>query len=252
MFNSSNPVFGKNIFANTARDFTGTNTMTVKGTMGKAMLMLALVILSASYTWSMVMQPDTLDGVKTATPWMIGGAIGGLITGLIISFVPKTAGWLSPIYSMLQGLFLGAISAFFEATYHGIVMNAVGLTLATAFLLFFIYRTGIIKVTNKFRVGIIAATGAIALFYFVTWIVSMFGGNVGFMMDSSLLSIGISLVVVVVAALNLLLDFDFIEKGEQAGAPKHMEWYGAFGLMVTLIWLYIEMLKLLAKLSRRD
>jgi uncharacterized YccA/Bax inhibitor family protein len=131
-------------------------------------------------------------------------------------------------------------------------MNAVGLTLATAFLLFFIYRTGIIKVTNKFRVGIIAATGAIALFYFVTWIVSMFGGNVGFMMDSSLLSIGISLVVVVVAALNLLLDFDFIEKGEQAGAPKHMEWYGAFGLMVTLIWLYIEMLKLLAKLSRRD
>jgi uncharacterized YccA/Bax inhibitor family protein len=248
MFNSSNPVFGKNIFANTARDFTGTNTMTVKGTMGKAMLMLAMVILGASYTWKMAYGLETANA---AMGWMVGGAIGGLITGLIIAFIPKTAGWLSPIYSILQGLFLGAISAFFEARFHGIVMNAVGLTLATAFLLFFIYRTGIIKVTDKLRTGIVAATGAIALFYLVTWIVSMFGGNVGFMMNSSLLSIGISVVIVIVASMNLLLDFDFIVKGEQAGAPKYMEWYGAFGLMVTLIWLYLEMLKLLAKLSRR-
>lgn len=249
MFNSSNPVFGRNIFANSARDFTGGNTMTVKGTMGKSLLMLALVILSASYTWKMFYGLETPNA---AMGWMIGGAIGGLITGLIISFVPRTAGFLSPIYSVLQGLFLGAISAFFEQRFPGIVMNAVGLTLATAFLLFFIYRTGIIKVTNKLRVGIIAATGAIALFYLATWIIGMFGGNVSFMANSSTLSIGISVVVVIVAALNLLLDFDFIEQGEKAGAPKYMEWYGAFGLMVTLIWLYLEMLKLLAKLSRRD
>lgn len=249
MFNSSNPVFGRNIFENTARDFTSSNTMTVKGTMGKALLMLALVVLGASYTWKMFFGLETTNA---AMGWMIGGAIGGLITGLIISFVPKTASWLSPIYSILQGLFLGAISAVFEAQFHGILINAVGLTLAVAFLLFFIYRTGIIKVTDKLRVGIIAATGAIALFYLVTWIVSLFGGNTSFMMDSSALSIGISVVIVIVAALNLLLDFDFIQKGEQAGAPKYMEWYGAFGLMVTLIWLYLEILKLLAKLSRRE
>lgn len=249
MFNSSNPVFGRNIFENTARNFTDSNTMTVKGTMMKAMLMLILVLIGASYTWKMAFDSVAPNG---AMGWMIGGAIGGLVTGLIISFVPKSAGWLSPIYSILQGLFLGAISAYFEVMYKGIVLNAIGLTLAVAFLLFFIYSTRIIQVTNKLRTGIIAATGAIALFYLVTWIISLFGGNIGFMTGSSTLSIGISIVVVIVAALNLLLDFDFIEKGAAAGAPKYMEWYGAFGLMVTLIWLYIEMLKLLAKLSRRD
>lgn len=249
MFNSSNPVFGRNIFQTTAKDLNVSNTMTVKGTMGKAMLMLILVVIGASYTWKMFYALQTSNA---AMGWMIGGAIGAFITALIISFSPKTAGWLSPIYAILEGLFLGAISAYFESIYQGIVVNAVGLTLAVAFLLFFIYRTGIIKVTNKLRVGIFAATGGIALFYLITWIISMFGGNVSFMMNSSLLSIGISIFIVIIAALNLLLDFDFIQQGEQAGAPKYMEWYGAFGLMVTLVWLYLEILKLLAKLSRRE
>jgi Predicted membrane protein len=250
MFNSSNPVFGRNIFETTARDGNLANTMTVKGTMSKAMIMLALVVLGASYTWKVFTESATPNA---AMGWMIAGAIGGFITALIISFVPKTASWLSPIYAILQGLFLGTISAFFESMYPGIVVNAVGLTLALAFLLFFIYRTGIIQVTNKLRVGIIAATGAIALFYLVVWIVSLFGGSTAIVTGSSNLSIGISIVVVIIAAMNLLLDFDFIQKGEQAGAPKYMEWYGAFGLMVTLIWLYLEILKLLAKFAaRRD
>jgi uncharacterized YccA/Bax inhibitor family protein len=133
-----------------------------------------------------------------------------------------------------------------------IVMQAVGLTFSTFFLMLLAYQTGTIKATAKFKTGIIAATGAIALLYFISFIVRMFGGSMAFMMDSSPLSIGISMVIVAVAALNLILDFDFIEKGETLGAPKYMEWYGAFGLMVTLIWLYIEFLKLLAKLNRRN
>ncbi|WP_218186236.1 Bax inhibitor-1/YccA family protein [Marinifilum fragile] len=139
-----------------------------------------------------------------------------------------------------------------NATYPGIVMQAVGLTFGTLFAMLFAYKTGLIKVTQKFKAGIVAATGGIMLFYLVSWIMNMFGIGNGFYYGSSLLSIGISLFVVVIAALNLVLDFDFIEKGAQSGAPKYMEWYGAFGLMVTLIWLYVELLRLLAKIANRD
>jgi uncharacterized YccA/Bax inhibitor family protein len=152
----------------------------------------------------------------------------------------------------LEGLFLGGISGMMNAQYPGIVLNAVMLTIGTLFALLFIYKTGVIKVTDNFRLGVFAATGGIALTYFLSFILSMFGINLGFIHSTGPMGIIISLVVIVVAALNLVLDFDFIESASEQGAPKYMEWYGAFGLMVTLIWLYIEFLRLLSKLSSRN
>jgi uncharacterized YccA/Bax inhibitor family protein len=182
---------------------------------------------------------------------MIGGAIGGLVLALITSFKPKIAQYTAPFYALAEGLLLGGLSAVLEAKYPGLVMKAVGLTFATLFAMLFAYKTGWIRATQKFKSGVIAATGGIMLFYLVSWILNMFGFNMGFH-SASLVSIGFSLFVVVIAALNLILDFDFIEKGAESGAPKYMEWYGAFGLMVTLVWLYVELLRLLAKFASRD
>jgi uncharacterized YccA/Bax inhibitor family protein len=184
--------------------------------------------------------------------WLIGGALGGFAVAIAMMFMKKYAGILAPIYAVLEGLFLGAISAIFESMYPGIVMNAVLGTFATFLTMLFAYRTGLIKVTEKLRSIIVIATGAIAVMYLLSWIMGMFGVGMSFLHDSSMLSIGISLFVIVIAALNLLLDFDFIEKGSSMGAPKYMEWFGAFGLLVTLVWLYIEFLRLLAKLQSRD
>ena len=186
------------------------------------------------------------------------GGIGGFITALITVFSPRTAHITAPIYSVLQGLLLGGLSAFMAAEFGlGIITQAVGLTFATFFFMLILYRTGTIKVTAKFRMGVFAATGAIALMYLISFIFSFFfkepGTNpVGFIHDAGPLGIIISLVVITVAALNLALDFDFIERGANQGAPKYMEWYAAFGLMVTLIWLYIEFLRLLSKLKSRN
>ncbi len=252
MFNSSNPAFREQIFSR-ARTESSSTTMTVKGTAQKSMLMLLLVILGAVYTWNLYYSTAPELAASKMTTWMIVGGIGGLVTALITVFAPKYSPYSAPLYSILQGLLLGGLSAFMAAQYTGqIVMQAVGLTFATFFLMLLAYQTGAIKATAKFKTGVIVATGAIALMYFISFIASFFGISMSFMHDSSPLSIGISLVVVGVAALNLILDFDFIEKGANMGAPKYMEWYGAFGLMVTLIWLYIEFLKLLAKLSRRN
>ncbi len=252
MFNSSNPAFSEQIFSR-ARTESSSTTMTVKGTAQKSMLMLLLVILGAVYTWNLFFSTVPELAIPKMTTWMIVGGIGGLVTALITVFAPKYSPYTAPLYSILQGLLLGGLSAFMAAQYTGqIVMQAVGLTFATFFLMLLAYQTGAIKATAKFKTGVIVATGAIALMYFISFIASFFGISMSFMHDSSPLSIGISLVVVGVAALNLILDFDFIEKGANMGAPKYMEWYGAFGLMVTLIWLYIEFLKLLAKLSRRN
>jgi uncharacterized YccA/Bax inhibitor family protein len=158
----------------------------------------------------------------------------------------------APIYAVFEGLFLGAISAMFEAMYPGLVMRAVSLTFGVFFIMLLLYRSGTIRATQKFRTVILAATGGIALVYFVSFIAGMFGVNFGFMTGNSMMSIGFSLVVVVIAALNLILDFDMITRGADAMAPKYMEWYGAFGLMVTLIWLYLELLRLLSKIASRD
>jgi len=178
------------------------------------------------------------------------GGIGGFITALVTIFKRSWSALTAPVYAVLEGLFLGAISAFFEAQYPGLVMQAVALTIGTLLVMLLAYKTGLIKVTQKFRMGVVAATGAIALVYMMSWILSMFGVQSHIMTSSGGIGIVISLVVVVVAALNLVLDFDFMDKGSQAGLPKYMEWYAAFGLMVTLVWLYLEMLRLLSRLSR--
>jgi uncharacterized YccA/Bax inhibitor family protein len=251
---SSNPVFGKNIFNQTASVEDG--VMTVNGTINKTGLMLLIVILAASFTWG-----KFFGAIDPATPgvmpqgimmWTLIGAIGGLITALITTFSPRRAPMTAPIYAAFEGLFLGAVSAMFEAMYPGLVMRAVSLTFGVFFIMLLLYRSGTIRPTEKFRTIIFAATGGIALVYLGSFIAGMFGVNVSFLHDSSPLSIGISLFVVAIAALNLILDFDMITQGANARAPKYMEWFGAFGLMVTLIWLYLEMLRLLSKLASRD
>ncbi|MCY1632874.1 MULTISPECIES: Bax inhibitor-1/YccA family protein [Marinifilum] len=248
---SSNPVLSERIFQTSRAEVYG-ETMTINGTVNKIAMLLFFVVAAASFTWGMVSVTSTGEITSSVYPWMIGGAIGGLILALITVFKPKASPYTAPFYALFEGLFLGGISALMNAAYPGIVMQAVGLTFGVLFAMLFAYKTGLIKVTQKFKAGIVAATGGIMLFYLVTWIMNMFGIGNGFYYGSSLLSIGISLVIVVIAALNLVLDFDFIEKGAQSGAPKYMEWYGAFGLMVTLIWLYVELLRLLAKIANRD
>ncbi len=249
---SSNPALGKKVFEKSLADKT-TSTMTVQGTANKTFLLTLLVILGATYTWKLFFSEPTIElAMSRVSPWMLIGGIAGFVISLIIIFVKKLAPVLAPVYAIIEGLFLGSLSGFFEAMYPGIVIKAVALTLTTLFSLLFFYKTGIIKVTQKFRMGVFAATGGIALMYLFSWIAGMFGANLSFLYDSSGLSIGISLFVVVIAALNLVLDFDFIATGEKMGAPKYMEWYSAFSLMITLIWLYIEFLKLIAKLSNRN
>jgi len=252
---SSNPVFGKNIFNQSAIS-ADEGVMTVNGTINKTGLMLLIVIFAATFTWRkfFVAFDPTVPGALPpgVIGWMIGGAIGGLITALITTFSPRRAAMTAPIYAVFEGLFLGAVSAMFEAMYPGLVMRAVSLTFGVFFIMLLLYRSGTIRATEKFKTIIFAATGGIALVYLGSFIAGLFGVNVSFLHGNSMLSIGISLFVVVVAALNLILDFDMITQGTNARAPKYMEWYGAFGLMVTLIWLYLEMLRLLSKLASRD
>lgn len=244
---TSNPALTERIFAK-ERANTSTEVMTIQGTKYKTLTMLALVLLGAIYTWHLAFM-----GSPAVNTWMIVGGVGGFITALITIFSPRSAHITAPIYSVLEGLLLGGLSAFMAAQFGlGIITQAVGLTFATFFFMLLLYRSGTIKVTAKFRMAIFAATGAIALMYFVSFILSLFGVPIGFIHDGGIISIVISLVIIGVAALNLTLDFDFIEKGVNQGAPKYMEWYGAFGLMVTLIWLYIEFLRLLTMLSSRN
>lgn len=244
---SSNPVLGKNTFSGLGYAGTDSQVMTIQGTVNKSLILVALVILGASYTWKMM-----VNGSQAMTAFMIAGAIGGLIAAIITVFKKTWSPYTAPIYALLEGLFLGGISAMFNASYPGIVIQAVALTFGTLFALLFAYKTGLIKVTENFRLGVVAATGGIAIAYFISFILGMFGVNIGFMHSNGPVGIIVSLVIVVVAALNLVLDFDFIETGANQGAPKYMEWYASFGLMVTLVWLYLEMLRLLSKISSRN
>ena len=216
--------------------------MTIDGTVNKTYILLFLTVLSASWSWS---RPDLFIIL------MIGGVIGGFTMAMITIFNKKGAGFTAPIYVLFEGLFLGAISALMEQTYPGIVMQAVFLTFGTLFCLLMAYKSKLIKVTENFKLGVVAATGAIMVIYLLSFVMGFFGMNILYIHESGLIGIGFSLFVVVIASLNLVLDFDFIENGAKSGAPKYMEWYGAFGLMVTLIWLYLEILRLLAKLRSR-
>lgn len=222
--------------------------MTINGTINKIGVLLLLVIAGAAYTWKMTLG----ENPAAAQTYVMIGAIGGLIAALITIFRPRTAGVTAPIYAILEGLFLGGISAIINAKYQGIPFQAVILTLGTLFTMLFLYRSGRLRATPRFRRGIIMATGAIFFAYLLSFIFSLFGVTLGFLHSSGPIGIIINLVVIVVAALNLILDFDFIEKGAGMSAPKYMEWYGAFGLLVTLVWLYIEFLRLLSRFAGRD
>ena len=220
--------------------------MTINGTVLKTGALLFVLVCGAVFTWNRVV------ALGNAGPWLMVGLVGGLIVGLITAFKRHWAPITAPLYAGLEGLFLGGVSAMYEAQFGGIVFNAVCLTFGTLFSLLFVYQVGWIKVTQNFRLGVAAATGGIMVFYLVSMILGLFGVSVPLIHSTGIMGIGFSLFVVAIAAMNLVLDFDFIEHGSEAGAPKYMEWYAAFGLLVTLIWLYIEILRLLAKLSRRD
>ena len=221
-------------------------TMTLNGTMNKAFIMLLLLVAGAATTW-------TLIGTgSNAIVLILGGAIVGLIAVLVATFKPHLSPYLAPGYAIFEGLFIGGISAFFEAMYPGIVIQAVGATFVTFFVCLILYKYQIVKVTERFRSVVVAATLAIAAYYLISWLLSLFLNFQPVHHGSSMMSIGISLFVIVIAALNIFLDFDQIERGVANRSPKYMEWYGAMGLMITLVWLYIEFLRLLSKLNSRD
>ena len=244
---SGNPTLSNSTFKNEGT--TVDQVMTLQGTVNKTGILLALVVIGATYTWNLFFQ----DGNPAAVmPIAIGGAIGGLVFALITMFKKEWAGVTAPVYAVLEGLFLGGVSAIFEAQFPGIVIQATGLTLGTLASLLLLYKLGIIKPTENFRLMVVSATMGIGILYVISLVMNMFGsGGIGFIHSNGLFGIGFSLFVVAIAALNLVLDFDFIEQGSEQGAPKYMEWFGAFALMVTLIWLYLEMLRLLAKLRSR-
>lgn len=251
MMRTANPALNKNTF----KSFSGTyaeSTMTIQGTVTKTFILLLLLVLAASFTWHQAMAAMRSTGdLSGIGPMIWGGAIGGFIVALITVFKKTWAPVTSPFYALLEGLFIGGISAIFEAMYPGIVIQAIGLTFGTLGALLIAYKSRLIKPTENFKLGIVAATGGIALIYLVSFVAGFFGAQIPYIHGSGPIGIGFSLVVVVIAALNLVLDFDFIESGAEMRAPKYMEWYGAFGLIVTLVWLYIEILRLLAKIRRR-
>lgn len=244
---TANPALNEKTFRQVEGIRGDTTAMTIQGTVIKTGLLLALLLLGAGWSWHRL----SVAGIQAVYPWMIGGVIGGLVLAIVISFKKTLAPALAPVYALLEGLFLGGISALFEARYPGIVAQAVGLTFGTLISLLIAYATRLIRPSENFKLGIAAATGGIFLVYLVNMILRLFGASIPFIHSSGTFGILFSLFVVVIAALNLVLDFDFIEEAAERGAPRYMEWYAAFGLLVTLIWLYIEILRLLAKLRER-
>jgi uncharacterized YccA/Bax inhibitor family protein len=236
VFRTGNPALSEKTFRDVAR--TGDGVMTLQGTVNKTGLGILIVAAGAIITWNM-QQPIAL---------LLLGAIGGAILGFVTVFKKTWAPITTPIYAFLEGLVLGAISRMYDQQVQGIVPIAVGLTMGTLGALLLAYTSRLIKVTENFRLGVFAATGGIALLYLVSFVLGFFGIRIPLIHEAGIVGIGFSVVVVVIAALNLVLDFDFIERGAAMGAPKYMEWYAAFGLLVTLIWLYLEILRLLAKI----
>jgi len=250
LFKGGNPAMSEKTFEQVQHY--GGELMTVKGTMNKFGLMFIMLLGGASFTWSLFYN----SGAEAVMPWMWGSLIGGMIIALVIIFKKTWAPYLALGYGLLEGLFLGAISAFYDFAfadkYPSIIMHAVLLTFGTAAAMYLLYKTGVIRATGTFKKVVFIATAGIALFYLITMVLRLFGTEMPYLHDNGPVGIGISLVIVTVAALNLILDFDMMEQGAAQGAPKYFEWYCAFGLMVTIVWLYLEMLRLLSKLSSRD
>jgi uncharacterized YccA/Bax inhibitor family protein len=241
---TNNPMLNDKAFAVPA---TGADAMTINGTVHKTAGLLFLLVCSGAYTWTVA----RVDGGTQAMSWAIAGLVAGLIAFFTMLFKREWSPVLAPAYALAEGLVLGAVSAMYEARFHGIVFSAVTLTIGTLGVLLLVYRTGLIKATQNFKLMIVGATGAIAITYVVGWILAMFGREIPYIHQSGPVGIVFSLFVVAIAALNLVLDFDFIENGAAAGAPRYMEWFAAAGLLVTLVWLYLEILRLLAKLNSR-
>jgi len=251
LFESGNPTLSEKIFSKSLQGHEAYGQMTVRGSMQKFGFLLLLVVAGAGYTWKLYYSGA---GATMMTLFWVG-LIGGLIAAFAISFKPDWAKYLAPVYGILEGLVLGGLSAMvndmFKKNYPNIIVTAILLTFGVAFAVFLLYNFKIIRATEKFKAIILSSMVGIGIFYLIWIVLGFFGINIPFMQwgDNSLLGIGINLFVVVIAALSLVLNFDQIETGEKMGAPKHMEWYSAFGLLVTMVWLYIEILKLLSRLA---
>lgn len=259
LFKSGNPALSEKRFRDTvlADVVTHENAMTAKGTLNKFGFMFVLMLGTAFYSWK-----EATEGGNAWTLVLVG-VFGGLALALVMAFKKEWSPYLAPAYALLEGLFVGAVSAYFEYAvssrqggysggYSGIVLQAVGLTFSVVAVMFLLYKFKIIQATPMFKKVIIIATLGLAVFYLVCWVITLSGGLApSFLFQSSPIGIGFSVFVVALAALNLILDFDMIEKGVEMGAPKYMEWYAAFGLLVTIVWLYMEILRLLAKLNKR-
>ena len=241
---SGNPALTADTFTSIPR-MSSENAMTISGTVNKTSLALAILFVAATYVWSQ----GAAGALPTGFIW--GGFIGGFVVALVTVFKQTWAPYTTPLYAGLEGLALGGIALIFEQQYPGIVSQAIFLTFGTLGGLLLAYRSGVIRATENFKLGVVAATGGIGLVYFLSFILGFFGINIPLIHSSGTFGILFSLFVVVIAALNLVLDFDFIEEGAERGAPQYMEWYGAFGLLVTLVWLYLEILRLLVKLRSR-
>ncbi len=245
---TANPVLSSTTFDTFSGYANWSQTMTVGGTVGKTAVLLGCALLTAAWTWSrgVVVNP------AIAMPYLIVGGIVGFILAMVTTFKMSWAPVTAPLYALAEGFVLGGLSALVESQYPGIALQAVAMTFGTLACMLMAYQSGLIRATERFKLGVVAATGAIFLVYLLNWLLSLFGFHgMNVLSGNGLIGIGVSVVIVIVAALNLILDFDLIEKGSQSGAPKYMEWYGAFALMVTLIWLYIEILRLLSKLRSR-
>jgi hypothetical protein len=253
LFKSGNPTLSENKFRDTVISISNENSMSIKGTLNKFGFMLLMLMGSAFYSWKEFAESEGTSSNLMPIIW--GGAIGGFVIALIISFKREWSPYLAPLYALLEGLFIGAISAMYNTIYNGIVLQAVGLTFSVGIGMYFLYAFRIIRATEKFRSILFSAMAGIAIFYLATFVLRLFHVDIDqsmpFINGGGVFGIGFSLIIVAVAALNLILDFDMIEQGAEMGAPKYMEWYGAFGLMVTFVWLYLEILRLLSKISRR-
>jgi uncharacterized YccA/Bax inhibitor family protein len=254
LMKTSNPALGDQTFRNLAGSQYGgaidaTDRMTLSGTVNKTGILLICAFATAAWTWHLFLQSRDMTAVA---PLMLVGGIGGFILAMVTVFKKQWSPATAPVYALLEGLFLGGISAMFDLRYPGIGLEAVGLTFGTLFVLLLAYSSRLIRVTQKFRLGVVAATGGIMVFYLMEMVLGFFGVHFNAVNGSGMLGIGFSLFIVAIAALNLVLDFDFIEQGVAYGAPRYMEWYGAFGIMVTLVWLYLEILRLLSKMRDRN
>ena len=252
LFKSGNPALSEKRFKDTILDnvVSHENAMTLRGTLNKFGFLFLMVMGTAFYSWK-----EYANG-GNVMPLILTGAIGGLVVAIVLVFKKEWSPYLAPAYALLEGLFVGAISAYYNAAFAeqapNIIINAVGLTFGTCIAMYLLYSFKIIKATEKFKSIVITATVGIGVFYLLTWILSFFGINIPFLHEGSAMGIGFSIFVVIIAALNLILDFDMIENGVEMGAPKYMEWFGAFGLLVTVVWLYLEILRLLSKISSRN